>query len=76
MPSMLFSGFLFPIFTMPYMLQLYTFAFPARYFVEVSRGIVLKGSGPGQLWPNIMLLVAYTAIVFLGAAMRLRKKVA
>jgi ABC-2 type transport system permease protein len=76
MPSMLFSGFVFPIFTMPYMLQLYTLLFPARYFVEVSRGIVLKGSGLGELWPNIMLLAAYTAIVFVIAAARLRKKVA
>ena len=76
MPSMLFSGFLFPIFTMPYIFQLYTFAFPARYFVEVSRGIVLKGSGFGELWPNIMLLVVYTAIVFVIAVARLRKKVA
>jgi ABC-2 type transport system permease protein len=76
MPSMLFSGFVFPIFTMPYILQLYTFAFPARYFVDVSRGIVLKGSGPGELWPNMMMLVAYTAIVFVIAAVRLQKKVA
>jgi ABC-2 type transport system permease protein len=75
MPSMLFSGFLFPIFTMPYVFQLYTFLFPARYFIEVSRGIVLKGSGPEQLWPNIGLLIAYTAIVFAIAAARLRKKV-
>ena len=76
MPSLLFSGFLFPIFTMPYVFQLYTFLFPARYFVEVSRGIVLKGSGFGALWPNIMLLIAYTAIVFVIAAARLHKKVA
>jgi drug efflux transport system permease protein len=76
MPSMLFSGFVFPIFTMPYMFQLYTFLFPARYFVEVSRGIVLKGSGPEQLWANIGLLVAYTVIVFVISAARLRKKVA
>jgi ABC-2 type transport system permease protein len=76
MPSMLFSGFLFPIFTMPYIFQLYTFAFPARYFVEVSRSIVLKGSGPASLLPNILLLVAYTAIVYLIAVARLRKKVA
>jgi ABC-2 type transport system permease protein len=76
MPSMLFSGFVFPIFTMPYMFQLYTYAFPARYFIEVSRGIVLKGSGFGELWLNIGLLVAYTAIVFVIAVARLRKKVA
>lgn len=76
MPAALFSGFLFPIFTMPYMLQLYTYVVPARYFVEVSRGIVLKGSGLEQLWPNVVLLVAYTVVVFVIASTRLRKKVA
>lgn len=76
MPSVLFSGFLFPIFTMPYALQLYTFLFPARYFIEASRSIVLKGTGLDELWPNLALLVAYTVIVFLVAAGRLRKKVA
>jgi ABC-2 type transport system permease protein len=76
MPSMLFSGFLFPIFTMPYAFQIYTYVFPARYFVDISRDIILKGSGLAQLWPNTALLVAYTAIVFLIAAARLRKKVA
>ena len=76
MPSTLFSGFLFPIFTMPYMLQLYTFVFPARYFIELSRGIVLKGAGLDLLWPNVALLVAYTGVVFVIAVARLRKKVA
>jgi ABC-2 type transport system permease protein len=76
MPSMLFSGFLFPIFTMPYFFQLYTMAFPARYFTELSRAVVLKGAGIGDLWPNLILLVAYTVIAFAVAAARLRKKVA
>jgi ABC-2 type transport system permease protein len=76
MPSFLFSGFLFPIFTMPYALQLYTSAFPSRYFVELSRGIVLKGAGIEEIWPNTALLTAYTAGVFLLAAWRFRKKVA
>ena len=76
MPSMLFSGFLFPIFTMPYWLQIYTLVFPARYFVELSRGVVLKGSGVQELWPNMLLLMVYTIAVFLIAAGRLRKKVA
>jgi ABC-2 type transport system permease protein len=76
MPSMLFSGFLFPIFTMPYLFQLYTSVFPARYFIDVSRGIILRGAGIGELWPNVALLVAYTMIVFLIAAGRIRKKVA
>ena len=76
MPSFLFSGFLFPIFTMPYTFQLYTMSFPARYFIDLSRAIVLKGSGIGALWPNVALLIAYTVVVFLIAAGRMRKKVA
>ncbi len=76
MPSFLFSGFLFPVFTMPYALQLYTRAFPARYFVDFSRGVVLKGAGLPELWPTVLLLLAYTLAVFLLAVWRFRKKVA
>ncbi|WP_436639394.1 ABC transporter permease [Microbaculum sp. FT89] len=76
MPSFLFSGFLFPIFTMPYILQVYTRVFPARYFVDLSRGIVLKGAGLPELWPSVVLLLAYTLAVFALAAWRFRKKVA
>ena len=76
MPSFLFSGFLFPIFTMPYVLQLYTRVFPVRYFVDLSRGVVLKGAGLPELWPTAALLFAYTVAIFLLAAWRFRKKVA
>lgn len=76
MPSFLFSGMLFPIFTMPYVLQLYTAVFPGRYFVDVSRGVVLKDASLESLWPNVAILVVYTLAVFVLAAWRLRKKVA
>jgi len=76
MPSFLFSGFLFPIFTMPYFFQLYTRIFPTRYFVDLSRGIVLKGAALPELWPSIVLLLAYTVAIFALAAWRFRKKVA
>lgn len=75
MPSFLFSGFLFPIFTMPYLLQVYTRIFPARYFVDLSRGIVLKGATFPDLWPTVALLLGYTAVIFALAAWRFRKKV-
>ncbi|MGD9601807.1 MAG: ABC transporter permease [Gammaproteobacteria bacterium] len=76
MPSFLFSGFLFPIFTMPYVLQLYTRLFPAQYFVDFSRGVVLKGAGLPELWPSVLLLLAYTVAIFALAVWRFRKKVA
>jgi ABC-2 type transport system permease protein len=76
MPSFLFSGFLFPIFTMPEMMQMYTYLFPARYFVEISRGIAMKDIGFGILWPQFLLLAVYTAVVFFITTLRFRKKVA
>lgn len=76
MPSMVFSGFLFPIFTMPYALQIYSANLPARYFVEISRDIALKGAGAGQIFINVAILLAYTAIVFTLAVWRTKKKVA
>ena len=75
MPSFLFSGFLFPIFTMPVVMQAYTYLFPARYFIELTRGIVMKGSGPGLLWPQFLILGLYTLAVFTAATLRFRKKV-
>lgn len=76
MPSFLFSGLLFPIFTMPYLLQLYTAVFPGRYFVDISRGAALKGVGLETLWLEVAVLAVYTVAVFFLAAWRLKKKVA
>ena len=76
MPSFLFSGFLFPIFTMPYVLQLYTYFFPARYFNDVSRDLFLKGVGIEYVAGNMLLLGLYGAALVAIATLRLRKKVA
>ena len=76
MPSFLFSGFLFPIYTMPMILQLYTYLFPARYFVEISRGILMKDVGIEVLWPQFVALLLYTGIVFAMTTQLFRKKVA
>ncbi|MFZ5862356.1 MAG: ABC transporter permease [Nitrospirota bacterium] len=76
MPSFLFSGFLFPIFTMPKMMQMYTYLFPARYFIEIVRGIVMKDVGLEFLWPQFLLLVVYTTVVFTVATLQFHKKMA
>ena len=69
MPSFLFSGFLFPVYSMAARYQLLSLAFPARYFSEIARGIALKGDGLAQLWPQTAALVAITALV-LGLTVR------
>ena len=76
MPSFLFSGFLFPLFTMPAALELYSSLFPASYFMEISRGIILKGAGLEAIGLNTLLLSVYTLAVFLLASWRLKQKVA
>ncbi|MFC6673759.1 ABC transporter permease [Marinobacterium aestuariivivens] len=76
MPSFLFSGLLFPIFTMPALLQLYAAIFPGRYFVDISRGIALKGTGIDIVWLQVLVLAIYTLAVFFLASRRLKKKVA
>ncbi|HSE89316.1 MAG TPA: ABC transporter permease [Candidatus Binatia bacterium] len=75
MPSFLFSGFLFPIASMPEVFRYYTYLFPARYFNEIARGIVLKGIGLYHLWFSAALLVVYAAAVLTCAAMRFSKKI-
>lgn len=76
MPSFLFSGFLFPISAMPYVLQLYTYFFPARYFTEISRDLFLKGVGLEFIGLNVLLLTLYAVVLFAVASLRFRKKVA
>lgn len=76
MPAFLFSGFLFPIFMMPVMFQLYTYLFPGRYFVELSRGILMKDAGFDVLWPQFAALTGYTVLVFVLTTWLFRKKVA
>lgn len=74
MPSFLFSGFLFPIETMPRLFQWYSHLFPARHYTEIARGIALKGVGLQQLWPAAALLLAYAAAVLTLAALRFRRR--
>jgi ABC-2 type transport system permease protein len=73
LPALLLSGFLFDIASMPRFLQGVTFLVPARYFVVVTRGIMLKGVGPSVMWPQAVFMLAY-AILGLGLAYRFFKK--
>lgn len=69
LPALLLSGFLFDIASMPKLLQAFTFLVPARYFVAVTRGIMLKGVGPSVLWPQAAMMLAYAT---LGVALAVR----
>jgi ABC-2 type transport system permease protein len=74
MPSFLFSGFLFPVYSMPVRYQLLSLAFPARHFTEIARGVALKGVGADQLWPQLAALVALTAVVLATTTLRFHRR--
>ena len=76
LPAFLLSGFIYPIGSMPRVIQAVSLIVPARYFMEISRGIFLKGIGIQLLWFNLLLLIAYAVIVFYFATRKLRQKVA
>jgi ABC-2 type transport system permease protein len=73
LPAILLSGFLFDIASMPAVLQGITFLVPARYYIVVTRGIFLKGTGLESLWPQAVFMVAF-AVLGLGAAVAVFKK--
>jgi ABC-2 type transport system permease protein len=75
MPAFLFSGFLFAIASMPPVFQGYTYMFPARYFMAISRGIALKGLGLSDLWPHAALLLGYAMALFWIASLRFQKHI-
>jgi ABC-2 type transport system permease protein len=74
LPTMLLSGFIFPIASMPPFLQIITHVVPARYFLVALRAVLLKGSGFWAVADSLGALVLFAAIVTSLAAIRLRRE--
>src|SRR5271157_303414 len=73
MPAFMLSGFAFPIRNMPLVVQYLSYLNPLRYFIEIVRGIFLKGVGVGVLWPQMACLAVYGATVLTLSALRFHK---
>lgn len=69
LPTMLLSGFVFPIENMPIWLQVFSHLMPPKYFITILRGIMLKGSGLLFLWKETLILVAFT-VFFIGMSVK------
>ncbi|MFH1686864.1 MAG: ABC transporter permease [bacterium] len=74
--AMLTSGFFTPIANMPSWMQAVTLINPMRYFVEIARGIMLKGAGLGDLWSEVYPLVVFGTVIFSLAVFRFTKRAA
>jgi ABC-2 type transport system permease protein len=74
LPTIMLSGFIFPISSMPAALQAVTYLVPARYFLVALRGIVLKGTALGHLLPQLGALALYAAAMLGLSSLRLSKE--
>jgi drug efflux transport system permease protein len=75
LPAILLSGFMFPVTSMPVVFQWLTLLNPLRHYLEVVRGVFLKGSGFGALWHQLVALALLGAGTIAFAASRFRKTV-
>jgi ABC-2 type transport system permease protein len=73
MPAITFSGFGFPISTMPHWMQLLSYANPLRYFLVVVRGTYLKGVGIEILWPQMAAMAGLGVVLLTTAILRFHK---
>lgn len=76
LPGFLLSGFIYSITSMPRVIQVITYFVPARYFINIIKGVFLKGTGLQLLWLDFLLLCVYGAVMFFFATRKLRQKVA
>jgi len=74
LPTLMLSGFIFPIASMPRFLQLVTYVVPARYFLIALRGVVLKGAGIAAFAVDLAALGAFAVVVLALASVRLHRQ--
>ncbi len=76
LPNIMLSGMIFPIASMPAPLRLVTNIVPARWFITICRGVMLKGAGLADLWPELLVLAAMFGVLMAVATVRSRVRLA
>ncbi|MBV8162908.1 MAG: ABC transporter permease [Candidatus Eremiobacteraeota bacterium] len=76
LPSILLSGFVFERDLMPVVLQWLGYAIPLTYFLEILRGIVLRGAGVADLWPSIVAMLALGVFLLTVSSVRFARRAA
>lgn len=74
LPSILLSGFMFPFAGMPKVVQWLAELLPLTHFLRLIRGIMLRGAGLMELWPDVLALIAFIVVMMTLAISRFRKR--
>jgi ABC-2 type transport system permease protein len=69
LPTILLSGFIFPVSSMPLPLQIISNIVPAKWFIIILKGIMLKGVGIQFIWKSTLILVGMT-LLFIGLSVK------
>lgn len=73
LPCMLLSGFVFPIEPMPRFIQAISYALPLTYYLEIIRGVIIKGLGYEELWAPTIILAAFAVLFLAISLLRFRR---
>ncbi len=75
LPSVFFSGFVFPRETMPWIFKALGALLPATYFISLARAIILRGAHFFEYWPHLLILIVMSILLFTLCALLFRKKI-
>ena len=75
LPSVFFSGFVFPRETMPTIFYALSTILPATYFISLMRAIILRGAGLFEYWQHLVILIGISIFLFCVCALRFRTKI-
>lgn len=76
LPSVLLSGYVFPLSSLPLPLRVVSHLLPATHFIKIARGIVIRGASFGDLWQPVTSLLAISAVLIALSARAFRKTMA
>ena len=74
LPSILLSGFMFPFAGMPKVVQWLAEVLPLTHFLRLIRGVMLRGANLWELWPDVLALLVFIAVMMTLAILRFRKR--
>ncbi|HEX6593438.1 MAG TPA: ABC transporter permease, partial [Bacillota bacterium] len=74
LPSVILSGFVFPRDSMPFLIQAFGGFIPLTYYLEILRGIFLKGVSINILWPQTLILFIFTIIICIMTVFKFKKQ--
>lgn len=74
LPSLLLTGFVFPLEPMPWFIKIISYSLPLTYYLEIIRGVVIKGVGGGELWFQTAVILTMAVVMLSASILRFNKQ--